>query len=95
MSTGNAGGKTKEEMQTVQGGPSTWSNPAGRVSVQFAPGAVSSSAYLLHLTLECQVLTAREIQAGHCISGHILMHYILLHNVAEQSHYLAERGLIQ
>ena len=41
MSQGGADPRGKEELQTVQGGPSTWSNPAGRVSVQFAPGAVS------------------------------------------------------
>lgn len=40
MSQGGVDPRTKEEIQTVQGGPSTWSNPAGRVSVQFAPGAV-------------------------------------------------------
>ncbi len=40
MSQGSVDPRTKEEIQTVQGGPSTWSNPTGRVSVQFAPGAV-------------------------------------------------------
>ena len=41
MSQGGVDPRTKEEMQTVQGGAKTWSNPTGRVSVQFAPGAVS------------------------------------------------------
>ena len=41
MSQAGTDPRSKEEIQTVQGGPSTWSNPTGRVSVQFAPGAVS------------------------------------------------------
>ena len=33
--------RPKSEVNTIAGGPATWSNPTGRVSVQFAPGAVS------------------------------------------------------
>jgi len=37
MSAGSADNRPQNE---VQGGPATWANPTGRVSVQFAPGAV-------------------------------------------------------
>lgn len=40
MSAGPTDGKPKSELNTISGGPATWSNPTGRVSVQFGPGAV-------------------------------------------------------
>lgn len=49
MSQGGVDPRTKEEIQTVQGGAKTWSNPTGRVSVQFAPGAVSFQAMTLDI----------------------------------------------
>lgn len=55
MSQGQVDPRSKEEIQTVAGGPSTWSNPTGRVSVQFAPGAVSLCiSYLINLQARCK-----------------------------------------
>ena len=51
--------RPKSEVHTIAGGPASWNNPTGRVSVQFSPGAVShhfhhcrcaQAAYDLHAT---------------------------------------------
>lgn len=54
MSQGGADPRSKEEIQTVVGGPSTWSNPTGRVSVQFAPGAVSLGSLAMYSHIFCR-----------------------------------------
>jgi hypothetical protein len=44
MSAGPSDNRPQNEIQTVQGGPATWTNPTGRVSVQFAPGALERAS---------------------------------------------------
>lgn len=44
MSAGPAEAKPKSELHTISGGPATWSNPTGRVSVQFGPGALERAS---------------------------------------------------
>ena len=41
MSQASEDPRNKSEINYIAGGQQTWQNPAGRVSVQFAPGAVS------------------------------------------------------
>ena len=60
MSAGPSDGRNPKEVQTIAGGPATWTNPTGRVSVQFAPGAVSPPCPSLPFLLSFYYLPAHH-----------------------------------